>query len=93
MAEQAAAHRFGACQNVYLPSLFVIFTRCQSAAYICSLRGSTVALDLHGPHLAHAHAEELMVRAHERCPYSNATRGNVDVALSVEGTPVAPAPV
>jgi organic hydroperoxide reductase OsmC/OhrA len=27
-----------------------------------------------------------MRRAHERCPYSNATRGNIDVALSVDGT-------
>lgn len=28
-------------------------------------------------------AEELLAGAHERCPYSNATRGNVDVVLSV----------
>jgi len=28
-------------------------------------------------------AEELLAGAHERCPYSNATRGNVDVTLSV----------
>jgi organic hydroperoxide reductase OsmC/OhrA len=27
-----------------------------------------------------------MARAHERCPYSNATRRNVDVTLSVDGT-------
>jgi organic hydroperoxide reductase OsmC/OhrA len=26
-----------------------------------------------------------MARAHERCPYSNATRGNVDVTLTVDG--------
>jgi organic hydroperoxide reductase OsmC/OhrA len=25
-------------------------------------------------------------RPHERCPYSNATRGNIDIALSVDGT-------
>jgi len=24
-------------------------------------------------------------RAHQRCPYSNATRGNIDVELSVDG--------
>ncbi len=30
-----------------------------------------------------------MLRAHERCPYSNAIRGNVDVTLTVDGTPVA----
>ena len=27
----------------------------------------------------------LMARAHERCPYSDATRRNIDVALSVDG--------
>jgi osmotically inducible protein OsmC len=48
--------------------------------------GLTVALDLHAPHLSRTDAEDLMRRAHERCPYSNATRGNIDVALSVDGT-------
>jgi Ohr subfamily peroxiredoxin len=50
--------------------------------------GLTVALDLHALHLARADAEELMARAHERCPYSNAIRGNVDVTLTVDGTPL-----
>ena len=48
--------------------------------------GLAVALDLHAPRLSHAAAEDLMRGAHERCPYSNATRGNVEVTLSVEGT-------
>jgi hypothetical protein len=30
-----------------------------------------------------------MVRADERCPYSNATRGNIDVELFVDGVPLA----
>ena len=47
--------------------------------------GLTVALDLHAPHLSRGEAEDLMRRAHERCPYSNATRGNVDVMLGVDG--------
>jgi osmotically inducible protein OsmC len=47
--------------------------------------GLTVALDLHAPHLSRADAGELMAGAHERCPYSNATRGNVDVRLTVDG--------
>ena len=51
--------------------------------------GLTVALDLHAPHLSRTDAEELMLRADERCPYSNAIRGNVDVTLTVDGTPVA----
>ena len=33
-------------------------------------------------------AAELVRAAHQVCPYSNATRGNVDVSLSVNGQPV-----
>jgi lipoyl-dependent peroxiredoxin len=29
-----------------------------------------------------------MVRADQRCPYSNATRGNIQVILSADGTPI-----
>ena len=47
--------------------------------------GLAVALDLHAPHLSSSEAAGLMERAHELCPYSNATRGNVDVALTVDG--------
>src|ERR1039458_6715796 len=47
--------------------------------------GLTVALDLHAPHLSPTEAADLMARAHELCPYSNATRGNIDVNLTVDG--------
>jgi lipoyl-dependent peroxiredoxin len=50
--------------------------------------GIQVALDLHAPHLPPAEAADLMARADERCPYSNATRGNIEVALSVDGIPI-----
>jgi Ohr subfamily peroxiredoxin len=53
--------------------------------------GLTVALDLHAPHLAAEQAADLMARAHERCPYSNATRGNIDVTLTVDGAPLSAA--
>jgi len=33
-------------------------------------------------------AADLVRRAHEVCPYSNAIRGNVDVGLSANGSPV-----
>jgi osmotically inducible protein OsmC len=33
-------------------------------------------------------AKELVAAAHEVCPYSNATRGNVDVVLTANGQPV-----
>jgi lipoyl-dependent peroxiredoxin len=50
--------------------------------------GLQVSLDLHAPNLAADDARELMLRADRRCPYSNATRGNIVVALSVDGQPV-----
>jgi len=37
------------------------------------------------PGIDKAVAEEIVAGAHERCPYSNATRGNVDVILTVTG--------
>jgi organic hydroperoxide reductase OsmC/OhrA len=42
-----------------------------------------VELDVHAPALDRAAAEELVAKAHEVCPYSNATRGNVEVTLTV----------
>ena len=35
-----------------------------------------------------AKAEELVRAAHKVCPYSNATRGNIDVALTANGKPL-----
>jgi lipoyl-dependent peroxiredoxin len=43
------------------------------------------ALDLHAPNIPAEAATELMLRAHQRCPHSNATRGNIAVDLSVQG--------
>ena len=45
--------------------------------------GLTVELDVSLPNLEKDAAETLVARAHEVCPYSNATRGNVDVTLRV----------
>jgi Ohr subfamily peroxiredoxin len=47
--------------------------------------GLTVALDLRAPRLTAEQAADVMARAHQRCPYSNATRGDIDVELSVDG--------
>ena len=33
-------------------------------------------------------AEDLITRAHVVCPYSHATRGNIDVALTLDGQPL-----
>jgi len=48
--------------------------------------GLAVGLDLDAPQISRADAVELMERAHQWCPYSRATRGNIDVTLSVGGT-------
>ena len=45
--------------------------------------GLQVALDVALPSLDREAAERLVASAHESCPYSNATRGNVDVKLEV----------
>ena len=50
--------------------------------------GLQVSLDLHAPHLSPADAAALMARADRLCPYSNATRGNIQVTLTVDGTPI-----
>ncbi len=45
--------------------------------------GIAVEMDISVPGMDRAAAEQLVAAAHEVCPYSNATRGNIDVALKV----------
>jgi lipoyl-dependent peroxiredoxin len=45
--------------------------------------GLDIDLDVSLPGLSRADAEALVAKAHQVCPYSNATRGNVDVRLKV----------
>lgn len=45
--------------------------------------GLTVALAIELPGLERETAEALVEKAHQVCPYSNATRGNIDVQLSI----------
>jgi Ohr subfamily peroxiredoxin len=40
-------------------------------------------IDVHVPNASAEDARSLVERAHEVCPYSNATRGNVEVKLGV----------
>ena len=44
--------------------------------------GLTVALAVTLPGMDEAAAEALVAKAHQTCPYSNATRSNIDVALT-----------
>jgi len=45
--------------------------------------GLDVELEIALPGLERAAAEALVAEAHQVCPYSNATRGNIDVRLVV----------
>lgn len=45
--------------------------------------GLAVTLEGRIPGVDEAKAQELMEQAHQACPYSKATRGNIDVTLSV----------
>jgi lipoyl-dependent peroxiredoxin len=45
--------------------------------------GITAKLTVKLPDVEHEAGERLVKAAHEVCPYSNATRGNVDVGLTV----------
>jgi lipoyl-dependent peroxiredoxin len=47
--------------------------------------GLGAALDLDAPQLTREQGLDLMRRAHRACPYSRATRGNIEVTLSVGG--------
>lgn len=49
----------------------------------------SVAMDVTIPQARDAaHAKEIVDAAHEVCPYSNATRGNIDVTFTANGEPV-----
>ena len=45
--------------------------------------GLAVTLVVEAPNVEHEVAQRLVAAAHQVCPYSNATRGNIDVELKV----------
>ena len=47
--------------------------------------GLAVKLAISTPGMDQAAAQAVVNKAHEVCPYSNATRGNIDVELAVNG--------
>jgi osmotically inducible protein OsmC len=81
---QSALMRVAAAQRLAIPRSKLIarvgIGRDSEGGFVLS-----VALDLEAPGLDRAQAATLMERAHELCPYSRATRGNIDVVLSVGG--------
>jgi Ohr subfamily peroxiredoxin len=48
----------------------------------------SVVLDVTLPSVEGDAATELVREAHKVCPYSNATRGNIEVTLTANGAPV-----
>ena len=47
--------------------------------------GLSAALDLDAPEITRAESAELIGEAHQLCPYSRATRRNIEVSLTVAG--------
>ena len=45
--------------------------------------GLTVTIEAELPSVDEATGRDLIEKAHQVCPYSNATRGNVEVALNL----------
>ena len=50
--------------------------------------GLSVEMDVSLPSVDDAEAREMVEIAHKVCPYSNATRGNIDVKITANGQPV-----
>jgi osmotically inducible protein OsmC len=61
----------------------VITARVSIGALASGGYGLAVELDLHVPNVDAQTAQALIEKAHEVCPYSNATRGNVEVTLAI----------
>ena len=55
----------------------------RSASSTTAAFGLAVELEITLPNLDHDAAQELADKAHQVCPYSNATRGNIDVKIVV----------
>lgn len=72
----------GARQKLKVPDA-VSITADVSIGPIATGFGLQVALRVSLPGMERATAEALVAAAHQVCPYSNATRGNIDVALTV----------
>jgi Ohr subfamily peroxiredoxin len=92
--EQLFAAGYAACFHSALKGVArqatVSLTDTAVVADVSFIRGDNgpqlaVALHVEIPGLAQAVAEDLVAQAHQLCPYSRATRGNIEVTLSTEG--------
>jgi lipoyl-dependent peroxiredoxin len=72
-------HRFGVDTSDSTVTAKVTLGTIEGGAF-----GLAVELDVALPGVEKRQAEKVVREAHKVCPYSNATRGNVDVVLKVE---------
>jgi Ohr subfamily peroxiredoxin len=70
-------------QNVRLPEDANVTARIGIGPRQAGGFGITADLRVSLPNLELTQAQELVAKAHEVCPYSNAMRGNVDVGIEV----------
>jgi Ohr subfamily peroxiredoxin len=98
--EQLFAVGYGACFQSTLIGLAaarkldITRTRIRTRVHIGVIAGPgfglAVELDLEAPELSWTEAAGLMEHAHEACPYSRATRGNMAIRLTVGGAAIEP---
>jgi Ohr subfamily peroxiredoxin len=81
-AIKAVASGFGGGQKISLPGE-VSITSDVGIGPIPGGFGIQVAMKISIPGMDRPAAEALVAAAHKVCPYSNATRGNIDVTLTV----------
>jgi len=60
-----------------------VYRLVEQAATLLGGPDSAVPRDFMAQFLGRAVAEDLVARAHQVCPYSNATRNNIEVTLTV----------
>ncbi len=72
-------------QKLHIPGEVSIDSRVSLGPLAAPGKGFGIAVEMivHLPGMDRAQAEKLIHDAHEVCPYSNATRGNVDVNLAL----------
>jgi lipoyl-dependent peroxiredoxin len=75
----------GARQKIAVPADTAITASVAIGPMTGKAGAFSIAVDMkvHVPGMELAAAQALVAAAHEVCPYSNATRGNVDVTISV----------
>ncbi|SNS95945.1 peroxiredoxin, Ohr subfamily [Granulicella rosea] len=75
----------GSSQKIHVPKDASIDSSVSFGPLANGAKGFGIAVELvvHIPGMEKELAEKLVHEAHEVCPYSNATRGNIDVKLSV----------